>query len=96
MEKWRLLLKVVLLLTMGTAAVAWSTEVSRVEEKTFKMSADGSVSVIGDEGCIEVKGWDKEEVYLKMTKRAWGRLLLLGLLYYAGTQGASFVALAYQ
>lgn len=30
-----------------------------------------------------------------LTKRAWGQLLLLGLLYYAGTQGASFVALAY-
>lgn len=73
MEKWRLWLKVVLLLIMGTAAVAWSTEVSRVEEKTFKMSADGSVSVIADEGRIEVKAWDKEEVYLKMTKRAWGR-----------------------
>jgi len=28
-------------------------------------------------------------------KRAWFRLLLLGLLFYAGTQGASFVALAY-
>jgi drug/metabolite transporter (DMT)-like permease len=28
-------------------------------------------------------------------KRAWLRLLLLGLLFYAGTQGAAFVALAY-
>lgn len=73
MEKWRLWLKGVLLMIMGTAAVAWSTEVSRVEEKTFKMSADGSVAVIGDEGSIVVNSWDKEEVYLKMTKRAWGR-----------------------
>jgi len=30
-----------------------------------------------------------------LSGRTWGRLLLLGLLYYAGTQGASFVALAY-
>jgi drug/metabolite transporter (DMT)-like permease len=29
-----------------------------------------------------------------LPRRTWGRLLLLGLLYYAGTQGASFVALA--
>lgn len=30
-----------------------------------------------------------------LPKRTWGRLLVLGLLFYAGTQGASFVALAY-
>jgi drug/metabolite transporter (DMT)-like permease len=30
-----------------------------------------------------------------MPRRGWGRLLLLGLLFYAGTQGASFVALAF-
>ena len=29
------------------------------------------------------------------SKQTWMRLLLLGLLFYAGTQGASFVALAY-
>jgi drug/metabolite transporter (DMT)-like permease len=30
-----------------------------------------------------------------LTKQFWGRLIVLGLLFYAGTQGASFVALAY-
>jgi len=30
-----------------------------------------------------------------LPKRIWVRLLLIGLLFYAGTQGASFVALAY-
>ena len=36
----------------------------------------------------------KKEV-LRMPKRIWWRLLSLGLLFYACTQGASFVALAY-
>ncbi len=30
-----------------------------------------------------------------LSKQDWSRLLVLGLLFYAGTQGASFVALAY-
>jgi drug/metabolite transporter (DMT)-like permease len=30
-----------------------------------------------------------------LTGRVWARLILLGILFYAGTQGASFVALAY-
>jgi drug/metabolite transporter (DMT)-like permease len=31
----------------------------------------------------------------KLSKRKWGQLLLLGFLFYAVTQGASFIALAY-
>ena len=50
-----------------------SMEISRVEEKTFKLSPNGSVSLTADEGSIMVKTWEKDEVYLKMTKRAWGR-----------------------
>lgn len=30
-----------------------------------------------------------------LSREAWGRLVILGLFYYAGTQGATFVALAY-
>lgn len=30
-----------------------------------------------------------------LPKQVWARLLILGIIYYAGTQGASFVALAY-
>ncbi len=39
-------------------------------------------------------GETKKEI-ATLPKRMWGRLILLGLLFYAGTQGASFVALAY-
>jgi len=31
----------------------------------------------------------------KLDRRTWGKLLLLGILFYSGTQGAIFVALAY-
>ena len=73
MEGWRLWSRAVLLLVLGVTAAAWSVEVKRVEEKTFPMSAGGSVSLIADEGSIVVKSWEREEVHLKMTKRAWGR-----------------------
>ncbi len=39
-------------------------------------------------------GETKKEI-ATLSKGAWGRLIILGLLFYAGTQGASFVALAY-
>ncbi len=43
------------------------------EEKTFKMKSGGSITVIGDEGSIKINSWDKQEVYLKITKRVWDR-----------------------
>ncbi len=36
-----------------------------------------------------------KEVVTRLPKRIWVRLFIIGLLFYAGTQGASFVALAY-
>ena len=36
----------------------------------------------------------RKEIHL-LPKKLWGQLIILGLLFYAGTQGASFVALAY-
>ena len=36
----------------------------------------------------------KREIQV-LSKQIWTRLIILGLLFYAGTQGASFVALAY-
>ena len=48
-------------------------EVKRVEERTFKVEPGSEVSIYGDEGRIIIKSWDRNEVYLKMTKQAWGR-----------------------
>ena len=73
MGNQRLWTKCLLFLFFGATALVWSTEVERVEEKTFKMSGDGSVSVMANEGGILIKTWNREEVHLKMTKRAWGR-----------------------
>ena len=40
-----------------------------------------------------VNGTKKE--LRELPRRVWGQLFILGLLFYAGTQGAIFVALAY-
>jgi len=50
-----------------------SEEVKEVVEKTFRFSSEGTISLIADEGSIVIRTWDKDEVHLKMTKRAWGR-----------------------
>ena len=47
--------------------------------------------------CLLLVLWfskSKEEVK-RLPGRVWARLIVLGLLFYAGTQGASYVALAY-
>lgn len=55
------------------ATIGFSEEIKKVETKSFEMAFGGYVSVQGDEGFIDVKSWDKPEVKLVMTKRAWGR-----------------------
>jgi hypothetical protein len=52
---------------------SWAEEVEKVEEHRFKIPTDGQVIVEADEGDIFIQAWDKGEVYLKVTKRAWGR-----------------------
>lgn len=39
--------------------------------------------------------FSKRESILKITRRDWGKLLLLGLVYYALTQGGQFLSLKY-
>jgi hypothetical protein len=73
MESWRFQIPIVFVMAIGIAAAASTEEVRKVEEKTFKLSSGGSVTLMADEGSVVVKAWDKEEVHLKMTKRAWGR-----------------------
>lgn len=48
-------------------------ELKSEEEKTFKMKSGGSITIIGDEGTIKIYSWDKQEVYLKITRRVWDR-----------------------
>ncbi len=61
------------LLILCFSIKSYGAEVKKVEEKTFKIGAGGHVSVEGDEGFIKVNSWDRSEVHLIMTKRAWGR-----------------------
>jgi hypothetical protein len=46
-------------------------EIAKVEERSFDFTAGGRIQVIGDAGFIRVESWDKNEVYLRYTKRAW-------------------------
>jgi hypothetical protein len=46
-------------------------EITKTEERTFDFAAGGKIQVIGDAGFIRVESWDKNEVYLRYTKRAW-------------------------
>jgi hypothetical protein len=45
-----------------------ASELVKTEEKRFPLSNGGSISLAADEGFIMIKSWDKDEVYLKMTK----------------------------
>jgi len=66
------------LLLIGMAAFlllplrASAYEASRVEEKTFRLSSGGSIRLEGGDGYVSIRSWDKEEVFLRMTFRAWG------------------------
>ena len=46
-------------------------EIAKTEERTFDFNAGGRIQVIGDAGFIRVESWDKNEVYLRYTKRVW-------------------------
>jgi DUF4097 and DUF4098 domain-containing protein YvlB len=48
-------------------------ELRKTEEKTFPMTAGGSISVQADEGDITIQTWDKSEVFVTVTKKAWSR-----------------------
>lgn len=51
--------------------IGFAAEVRSEEEKTFPMKPGGSVTLIGDDGSIQVAAWDKQEVQLKITRRLW-------------------------
>ena len=63
----------VLLLGCVTFQKANAAEVRKVEEKSFDMPAGGSVTLIGDEGSVNVKSWGKNQVHLRMVKTVWER-----------------------
>jgi len=68
MKNWMLLI-VLILFSSSLLAV----EVESVEKKTYKMRPGGYVTVIGDNGFISVKSWEREEVEVVITKRVWDR-----------------------
>lgn len=66
------LLTIIFLFSVGNALAAGTREeVTKTEERTFDFTAGGRIQVIGDAGFIRVEAWDKNEVSLRYTKRAW-------------------------
>ncbi len=64
---------IIFCLTMSFAFRAMAVEVSKTEEKTYKLDAGGLVSILADDGDIRITSWNRNEVKVKMTMRAWGR-----------------------
>ena len=62
---WTLLVVSMLVTTL------WAAEATKVEKHNFKMRPGGYITVIGDNGFISVKSWDRAEVQVTITKRVW-------------------------
>ena len=54
-------------------SISSGADMKQVIEKDFQMESGGQISIRGDDGFIKIKSWDKEEVHLTITKRAWAR-----------------------
>jgi DUF4097 and DUF4098 domain-containing protein YvlB len=63
----------VLMLLLCFSVNLAAEEVEKTETKRFRFSSDGEISLLADDGSVTVKTWNRNEVVVKMTKRAWGR-----------------------
>ncbi len=63
-----LVLSLLLLLALGTGALA--AQVQEIEERTFALAEEGSVSVENVAGNIVIYAWDEEQVKMIATKSA--------------------------
>ena len=67
------LLPLYLILSLWIVTNSYGYEVRSKEEKSFKMNPGSYISVIGNDGYIKIDSWDKNEVHLVITKRAWAQ-----------------------
>ncbi len=51
----------------------YAYEITEKEERTFKFNSGGLLDLTGDDGMIKVTSWDKDEVWVKIVKRAQAR-----------------------
>ena len=61
----------ILLIVFSAGAMA--VEVKKEEVKTVAFKVGGTVHLSALEGNMVVQGWDRDEVQIRMVKRAWGR-----------------------
>jgi len=58
---------------VSSAEAGKVSEAKKVEEKSFNLRMGGYIFLEGNDGRINIQVWDKEEVHIIMTKRAWGK-----------------------
>ena len=64
---------IILFLGFSVIGETQAAESRKVEEKTFSLEKGGVFSLSANEGYVDVKTWDKNEVHLKMIKVARSR-----------------------
>jgi len=64
---------IMLAVVLGISGAALADNVKKEETKTFPMKAGGLIHLTANEGEIIIKSWDRDEVQLRMVKRAWGK-----------------------
>ncbi len=67
----RMYLLICMLGMAAACSVVKAGEMRDEEEFSFTMQPGGRVTLICDDGSVTVKAWDKNEVYLKVTKIVW-------------------------
>ena len=70
---YRLVIVLFFILISSLSSSLAGTLEKKVEKHTFKFHSGGYITVIGDEGRVSIKTWNKSEVELIVTKRAWGK-----------------------
>jgi hypothetical protein len=62
-----------ILLAFTICACVQAGEVQKTEEKTFPLQAGGEVVVQANGGDVTIRSWDKFEVLVRVTEKAWSR-----------------------
>jgi len=63
---------VVLMLMASVVPAGFAEEQTEIVEKTFSISNKAFLQITADNGEIDIRTWDKNEVHLKMIKYGWG------------------------
>lgn len=54
------------------AGTVTAEEAARTEEKSIPFMPGGTITILSEDGTVEIGGWDRNMVRIEMTYRAWG------------------------